>query len=857
MTFSSRTAYSFLFFCAATGTLLISTPAFATSEADPEPGPPLKAAAGSITAPQDVVTSANTVSYPPPVKPRFGVWPAVEQKAGALSGRIIYTSGGHGYVYVGSSWGTGRGTTYQINEDHGNVDQMTQFVYQAFSAGATVVPMRPVGNQVNEVVINNSDPQVTYTGTWTDSSTANKPYYGSASDSVAYRFAAASASETATARYTPNIPQPGYYPVYGWVLDSTNRCVDQLYRIQHTGGISEVRVNHRKVGKGWVYLGTYYFNQGTSGYCEISNQSGSPSGSNAIADAIRFGNGMGDIDRGGGISGVAREEEASRYWIQAMMGVGGDSSVYDRAGSNDSDDNVGAPLRMAAYMNREGVGTMTDRVYLSFHSNAGSGSARGAIGLYNDPVKYPGTDTPNQLELARMQGAEVNQDMRGVGSPPLEHAWSTRTGYTYSHSQYAFGEIRWDTVNHEMDATINEVAFHDNQLDADLLGDTKARVWIARAAVQGIIRYFNQFGGGPLVFAPDPPIGIKSEALANGTVKVSWTALPVSAVGGGTPSSYVVYRSTDGYGFGRPVEVTGSTSVVINDPELNQPVFFRVAARNSGGESLPSETAAVRTSGAGANNTLIVSGFDRQDRFLSPLETNPGLSAYRRIKPWISNNNSYTVQHAQALSAGNRGFDTAANETLNATLLSNYRNLVWICGQESTDNSTFSPTEQTLVTNFLSNGGNLFVSGAEIGWDLDHSGNGVSFFRNTLGAVYATDDAGTYNVSGGSGIFAPVGGFSFGNYPTKHETDFPPINGAPYDVAYPDTFTAANGQASIILNYSNGAGAAVRYVNGNARVITMGFPFECITTPAARTNLMNAVMTDFANNSGVSDWNLY
>ena len=31
---------------------------------------------------------------------------------------------------------------------------------------------------------------------------------------------------------------------------------------------------------------------------------------------IRFGNGMGDINRGGGISGRPREDEAGLYWVK-------------------------------------------------------------------------------------------------------------------------------------------------------------------------------------------------------------------------------------------------------------------------------------------------------------------------------------------------------------------------------------------------------------------------------------------------------------------------------------------------------------------------------------------------------------
>jgi len=53
----------------------------------------------------------------------------------------------------------------------------------------------------------------------------------------------------------------GFYPVYGWAPHGANRT-NQLYRILHTGGESQVRVPHHMVGNGWVYLGTYYFTPG-------------------------------------------------------------------------------------------------------------------------------------------------------------------------------------------------------------------------------------------------------------------------------------------------------------------------------------------------------------------------------------------------------------------------------------------------------------------------------------------------------------------------------------------------------------------------------------------------------------------
>lgn len=845
-------------------TAVTTQPLPAEPDADPVPGPSRLASTTATLEAVDIATPANTVRHPAPPEPRSSAWPAQSQPTGALTGRIIYTSGGHGYRATNTSWVTDRPTYQTISEDLGNQDQMTQFVYQAFNAGATIVPMRPVGNQVNEVVIDNTSSQVTWFGTWSDS-TAAPLWYGGPSDTVKYRFAAASSAETATARYTPNIPQRGYYPVYGWVASSNNRCIDQLYRIKHNGGTSEVRVNHRKVGKGWVYLGTYYFEQGTGGYCEISNQSSSPAGSNAIADAIRFGNGMGNIARhSAGISGKPREEEASRYWIESMMGYGSgrDTTVY-RPDIADGDSNVGAPLRMAAYMNNEALGPITDRVYLSFHSNGGGGSARGALGLWNNeanPKTANGTMTPNQYRLAVLQGKEVNEDMRGVGSPPLEYPWSTRTTHDYWGREYAYGEMRWDTVNHEMDATINEVAFHDNAQDAVLLGNSRARQYIARAAVQGLVRYFNQFGGGPLTFAPEPPEKVRAVANPDGTVTVSWAPPAPTSVGGQPPTGYRVYTSANGYGFGNPVAVAGlnNNQTVLSGVAPGQPVYVRVTSTNPGGESLASEVVASSTRPGSTNKVLVVNAFDRQQRSISPTETNSGLTTFYRAKPWKSNNFDYVVQHATALTANGHTFDSCANEAVTLPLLSSYDVVIWCLGLESTTDSTFSTSEQNIITNYLAGGKGLFVTGAEVAWDLDFSNNGRTFFRNVLGCVYVEDTAGTNNASAGQGVLSSVASLTFGTAAAKNVTTYPPTNLSPYPVLSPDVINPANSNASVVLKYSNGKNAGIRHLYGTSRVITIGFPFETITAELRRTQLMNAVMQDLLPaNSSVADWSMY
>ena len=80
---------------------------------------------------------------------------AARQCSGSLSGRIVFTCGGHGWAWDGNHWTTGRGVGQEMNEDYGNLDQMNFFVPYAFNAGATVVAFRPIGFQPNEVVLDN------------------------------------------------------------------------------------------------------------------------------------------------------------------------------------------------------------------------------------------------------------------------------------------------------------------------------------------------------------------------------------------------------------------------------------------------------------------------------------------------------------------------------------------------------------------------------------------------------------------------------------------------------------------------------------------------------------------------------
>jgi N-acetylmuramoyl-L-alanine amidase len=763
----------------------------------------------------------------------FGVQPQ-----GGLEGKIVYLNAGHGNqaANTGSgAWSWQRPRLLGMIEDLGNQDQATFLADYLFRAGATVVPMRPIGNQPNEVVLDNVDVGVTFTGAWSNSTSSI--YFGKAGETP-YRYASTSATETAVAKYKPTITVAGFYPVYAWTRAGTDRAADQLYRINHSGGSTDVTVNHRMVGNGMVYLGTYYFETGTAGSVEISNRS-SEAGRVVIADMIRFGNGMGDTDRGAGVSGRSREDELSLYWIKWQVDNSQGvplSSYRSSASNNDGDANVGASPRYAAYMNQQGAGSPSDRLLISYHSNAGGG--RGATVLHNTAS---GGATPNQLLLAQTLGAEINADMVAQNGQ-FEHAWFNRGSNITYQASFNYGELNNSWINGEFDATIIEAAFHDNQLDAELLRDPKVRDAIARSSYQGIVKFFRAIDGNstPLTMLPGKVTQVRAEATANGSVQISWTPPAANSFNGDAPTGYRIYGSTNGYGFDGGTYVAGGATSSFTmtglDPAAG-PYYFKVVAVNAGGESDGSEVVAAAPQ-VSAKKVLIVNGFDRLGRTQNPIQTAAG-GPIERVRPRQSNSYDYAVQEAAAIraSAPNLQIDATSNEFVvsGAIDLSNYDAVFWILGEESTADRTFDATEQARVTAYLAAGGKLFLSGSEIGWDLEAQGNGAAFYNNVLKADYIADDANTYNASGVTGsIFAGIS-VNFDN-----GTHF-------YDVDYPDRIAPLGGAASA-LTYSTGGSAGIQYASpdNGSQIVMLAFPFETITSASVRNAMMSRVIDYFA-----------
>ena len=749
--------------------------------------------------------------------------PSPAQREGALTGKFVYIGGGHGWYDTGSgNYTTQRGNNNEVVEDHVNADQVCFFAIQYLkNAGATVIPLRDVGPLTELHIIDNMDTAFTISGTWNIS--VGTPFWGNTSDSAHYVYASTSLQETAVARWTPTFNEAGYYPVFVWFRDGPDRSTDALYRIVHKGGVSTIIIDQNKTGKGWVWLGNYYFDAGNNGYVELSNVSAT-TGNVVIADAVRFGSGT------HAASGYPMYEmDALEYNIfsKAPSSVTGVSDVWTRP-------------RMAVYMNNAPI---QDVCYISFHSNAYNGNARGAISLKNSDTNAGGP-ADYAVEFCTPIINHVQQDLYYFWGLPIRSYDKIYTS--------AYGELSHDNLDDEMTGTIVEVAFHDNVADATLLKTAGFRQDAARAVMKGIIDYFADTQGSPnKTYPPDAPSELTAVASGSDYATISWSTPPSGGYNGGAPTGYYVYKSIDGLSWDNGMDVGDVTTYNYSGLWAETEYNFHVSAHNAGGESFPSETVGVKlsqTSQTGLTSqtsqipkVLIVSAFRRYDNTITPLNSDPVNGASRRVWPWLINSFDYVSTYGEAVAAAGYGFDSASSEKVadGSINLNNYKIVLWCLGQESTADETFSTTEQNLITSYLLSGGGLFVSGSELGWDLELSGSATAqdknFLNNVLQVHAVNNNASTTKIANcaADGIFR-------GFVPKDFSKDFP---SGYYDTLTPDAFTGVGTEAVSAMTYADtGLSAAIQYDNGTKRVVVMGFPFEMIHGANARAGTMSRIL---------------
>lgn len=753
---------------------------------------------------------------------------------GPLAGKRIMVSPGHGWTWQNSSnfWYTQRGVNNGVVEDFSNAMLAIDFLIPYLvNAGADVVVPRERSYQPIEFTGDDGDGNYFETGTWT-TSTSVSGFWGSG-----YRWANVAPTETATAGWNFSIANEGRYPVYVRWTQGTDRTNDALCRVHHAGGIAEVTLDQNQhsytnsydsvtetahQGGRWVFLGEWEFTPASGARVEISNQASS--GSIVVVDACKVGGGVGSIDRGGGTSGRPRWEECSRYYAEYH---GFPSSVYDINGLDDGSDNVSTPPRMLKEWKEFDLA-------FALHSNAsgGSGTARGTVTYTydNSSTQHPAALLNDSVAYATLVQNEV---MR------VNNAWAAANSDTWNDrglNTANFGELR---TNNKTPSCLLESAFHDNAQDAWYLRQPGWRHDTARAIYKAIVRYFNSSA----TIMPLPPTHVRMQNTGVGQITLNWRPQADPLEAGAAPTGYRVYLSDDGFSFDSGRDANGSASHTLTGLSPNQTVFARVTAVNAGGESLWSEMLCARTpsvqAGGLATPLLIVSGYDRLDEFTWYQQGATNQSGDMHVRNGRNTVRRHALAAANATTTGGGSFffDGASNEAVEDAdiALAGYAVTDWVLGNESTQDETFSPTEQSLVSTYLAGGGKLFASGGEIGWDLDAQGSTAdrAFYNGVLETNYISDDSNDYTVDAVTGgVFDGVASFTFDDG-----------TGSSYTVGYPDVIEPdPSGSALDVLEYSAGNTAGVV----SANVVVFGFPFETINETTARDALMQAVLRSLA-----------
>lgn len=765
--------------------------------------------------------------------------PHTRERTGALSGKTVYLSAGHGFFRSSSArrWATQRDNSNDVVEDLVSIEAVNQYLLpMLMGAGARVVPVREPDFNARMVILNNGDPGYTEEGPAGLFSRSLLPGWGGPAVPLSTREEPfllggsrrmqVESATTARAVWAPTLPEDGDYHVYVAYAAHPEHVPDAHYVVRHAGGESHFRVDQRRHGGTWVLLGRFHFRAGyhPESASVVALNDSSAGGGSVSLDAVRFGGGSGAI----GDSAMAplarpRYEECARYHTQFS---GAPASVYAASGtnglSNERNDDVTSRPRFAAWDHEEGE----DAAYVSWHTNAFSTTTvRGTEVYVYGPNPVDGrlvfAGTPGSDELGRTLLEELRADLQRE----LEPDWRVRPLRSAN-----FAEVN-PAHNPEMPAVLLEMAYHSSPEDARWLREPHFRRVAARAILHGLIRYFATKDGRPVRLPPEPPVALVARNTGGGRVEVRWLSPPDPE--GSEPAlypatGYRVYQSEDGRAWDEGTEV--------QEPAFNLTLaegtvrYFRVASVNAGGESFPSGLVAVRVGDAPA--LLLVDAFERLDSTLARAEDlSPyGLRSPVRLRLEAMNDGTALRRHGEAAVRNAQAFDSASRQALAAGLasLSGYRVVDWLLGRGSRQGAAPSAAEQQALRAHVSSGGHLLLSGSQVATALAAgSAEEQAFLSEVLGAALDTGLPGQRlrGVAGGWLASLPELALEDGTrgaYPVGTVEALLPV-----------------GSAAVLGHAGSGQVAGLASAPGG-QVLFLGVPFEGLISAAGRGYVLGA-----------------
>jgi len=577
-------------------------------------------------------------------------WVRPSEEAGVgisrgLEGKNIALWDSHGMFYnrTKGQWTWQRPHLFQTCEDLLSSDiALNYLVPMLENAGAYVVMPKERDINTDEVIVDEGVRGWSERGGWTK---APNPGFGVAGGAVRegqnpfgrgnvrqVKVAGGSASGNAGARWEPELPKAGEYAVYVSYQSLPNGTT-AAYTVHHCGEKSTFYVNQRMGGGTWVYLGTFFFDQGKGdgkaprNGVTLSNRTVPGveySGKEVItADAVKFGGGYGNVIREGKCSGMPRFMEGSRYWLQYAGYPENMYTPFDE--ENDYKDDYSSralwvnALSGGSVVNpyMSGYGVPLDLSF-ALHTDAGlsvNDSIVGTLAIHttrsnNREFLADGRSRMINRELCDIIQTQVVEDLRTLVGP----SWNRRGMWDKSYLECREPEVP---------SMILELLSHQNLADMRFATDPVFKFTVARAIYKGMLTFFKATAG--LDYDVQPlPVEDFCAVNRDGKTFLSWNpgedALEPSAV----PEGYLIYRRVI-----NPSEATGemlrrpdrhfgfvldgyteSTEYISPQPLENGKVYsYKVVAVNSGGRSFPSEILSVCSGEKG--QVLAVNCFDR------------------------------------------------------------------------------------------------------------------------------------------------------------------------------------------------------------------------------------------------------
>ncbi len=594
------------------------------------------------------------------------------------------------------------------------------------------------------------------------------------------------------------------------------------------------------------------------------------------------------------VSGLPRSAEGARYWLQ-WAGI--DQSIFSQNElQNDYRDDFMSRGDWVEWISRgskmnpskkKGLGIPVD-LALGFHSDAGitpNDSIVGTLAIYTlrseGSEKLPGGESRmTSREYADLVQSQIVNDLQLQFDPE----WSRRCVW-----DRRYRESRTPSCP----SMLLELLSHQNFADMKYGLDPTFRFTVSRAVYKGMLKYLSNRYGIPYAVQPLPVHGMGVRFGDEGKAVITWRATEDPIEPTAAASGFILQTRTDGGGFdngkrikaSRNADGSYSATVGIEDGHIYS---YRIVAVNDGGKSFPSETVSIgRPAGASGNKVLIVNNFDRisgpafidtptyagfDNRLDSGVPYIRDIAyigetyEFRRNSEFITNDNpgfgasyddyagktvagntfDYPYIHGKAVMNAGYAFYSCSNETFAAD--TTFAGAAWaadiICGKQVTtvvgsgDEKKFEvfPTDmQDALRRFTSAGGNVLVSGANIGtdvWDsiypaeFDKTERTASqkFVRDVLGYKWVRNNAGRKGEV--QFVESTRMGTSEGETVDFHNE----INSESYCVESPDGIApVAARTGSTFMRYSDtDISAGVCFEGKGYRTVSLGFPVETL-----------------------------